>query len=572
MGIVRGETIEKPAEDEVMVSLNYTHLVECTQGYHCNSNVFYDPQTNPDMNSFRLTPSDYQKLLDRGWRRSGKHCYNPINKHTCCPNYSITCKTTQFKLSWSQRKCIENVNSFLITGDIKDRVKLNYANTCEADSRLLAGHEQRQQEEAKKSRSFEELKASPKAKDRRFVRSCERKAKLYDMTIDEAMKQIRHKWNKRRSVALTLEDYLYPKISSLKGSTLDKDVEFKPKHKLTIRMLHVKSQTSKQTRKDEHSVMVQYQKAVHKEGRREWSMSRYCDFLVTTPIITEPLSQDNYDYIPSQSSTSDTTNNVDLSDTYSIDIYANRDNPFLLVKPAELPTAFGTYHSYYYLDDKLIAVGVLDLLPKCLTTVYFFYDPDYSFLNLGIYSGLHEISMVRQMVSHYQGNDENKLIHYYLGFYVHECKKMHYKTRFRPSYLLCSKTFYYVPTEICLQKLATQKYAQFADDDEQSSQQVVDSLGRLLEVPITCSVIRSNQMINYLIWLEDNLGNEYVDLLVNAYLMAYAQLVGRDLLSKLCLQLNAVHRSLMDRYNRQAASNTTGGIETRASSTKSHGH
>ena len=41
-----------------------------------------------------------------------------------------------------------------------------------------------------------------------------------------------------------------------------------------------------------------------------------------------------------------------------------------------------------FVADKLIAVGVLDILPRCVSSVYFFYDPDYSFLSLGVYSAL----------------------------------------------------------------------------------------------------------------------------------------------------------------------------------------
>ena len=48
----------------------------------------------------------------------------------------------------------------------------------------------------------------------------------------------------------------------------------------------------------------------------------------------------------------------------------------------------GAYHLWYLLDDKLIAVGVVDLLTKCLSAKYFFYDPDYNFLSLGTYSAL----------------------------------------------------------------------------------------------------------------------------------------------------------------------------------------
>ena len=37
---------------------------------------------------------------------------------------------------------------------------------------------------------------------------------------------------------------------------------------------------------------------------------------------------------------------------------------------------------------KLVAVGVLDILPTCTSSVYFYYDPSYEFLTLGTYSAL----------------------------------------------------------------------------------------------------------------------------------------------------------------------------------------
>lgn len=37
----------------------------------------------------RLTCTNYQNLIDRGWRRSGKYCYKPILHKTCCPAYTI---------------------------------------------------------------------------------------------------------------------------------------------------------------------------------------------------------------------------------------------------------------------------------------------------------------------------------------------------------------------------------------------------------------------------------------------------------------------------------------------------
>ena len=42
----------------------------------------------------------------------------------------------------------------------------------------------------------------------------------------------------------------------------------------------------------------------------------------------------------------------------------------------------------YYLNNKLIAVGVVDILPEVLSSVYFFYDPDYKKYSIGNFGSL----------------------------------------------------------------------------------------------------------------------------------------------------------------------------------------
>jgi arginyl-tRNA---protein transferase len=65
---------------------------------------------------------------------------------------------------------------------------------------------------------------------------------------------------------------------------------------------------------------------------------------------------------------------------------------FLCFQPSKTsndpPSGYGSFHQQYWLDDKLIAVAVIDILPTCISSVYFFYDPDYRFLSLGTYGSL----------------------------------------------------------------------------------------------------------------------------------------------------------------------------------------
>lgn len=56
---------------------------------------------------------------------------------------------------------------------------------------------------------------------------------------------------------------------------------------------------------------------------------------------------------------------------------------------------FGSFHQKYMLNGKMIALAVIDILPTCVSSVYFIYDPDYAFLSLGKYSAFREIGLTQ---------------------------------------------------------------------------------------------------------------------------------------------------------------------------------
>lgn len=67
----------------------------------------------------------------------------------------------------------------------------------------------------------------------------------------------------------------------------------------------------------------------------------------------------------------------------------------------------------YYLENKLIGVGVIDIIPDGLSSVYFFYDPEYKDYRLGIFSSLIEIEYIRWMQLSFP-----EFKNYYLGSYI----------------------------------------------------------------------------------------------------------------------------------------------------------
>ncbi|VDM35690.1 unnamed protein product [Hydatigera taeniaeformis] len=120
----------------------------------------------------------------------------------------------------------------------------------------------------------------------------------------------------------------------------------------------------------------------------------------------------------------------------------------------------------YWLDGKkLIGVGVIDILPGCLSSVYFFYDPAFAFLRLGTYSALQEVAFVRHLHRTYGSvvPAYADFTFYHMGFYVHSCGKMVYKNNYLPSYLACPETYEWIPIERCQRLLDRNSYARFAE-------------------------------------------------------------------------------------------------------------
>ncbi|KAK0559899.1 Arginyl-tRNA--protein transferase 1 [Tilletia horrida] len=146
-----------------------------------------------------------------------------------------------------------------------------------------------------------------------------------------------------------------------------------------------------------------YQTAVHKESPTKNTMQSWQRFLVHNSFTTRNLvaAQDW----------------VDLN------------------SPEPIP--YGCYHHEWRLDRQLIAVAVLDILPSCVSAVYFYYDPDYEHLNLGKASAMREILLVQQLQ---RKTGMDKLQFYYLGFYIANCQKMEYKAAYRPQMVLDTAT------------------------------------------------------------------------------------------------------------------------------------
>lgn len=90
----------------------------------------------------------------------------------------------------------------------------------------------------------------------------------------------------------------------------------------------------------------------------------------------------------------------------------------------------GSLDSWFYefrdASQKLIAVAVTDHLNQDMSALYTFYDPEQKNRSLGTFAILWQISEARRRGMNYL----------YLGYWVKACKKMNYKTAFKPLEML----------------------------------------------------------------------------------------------------------------------------------------
>ncbi|KAG0128919.1 arginine-tRNA-protein transferase [Tuber indicum] len=278
----------------------------CTKSTSCS---FY-------LRSYDLTVTDYQTLLDRGWRRSGTLLYKPHMTLSCCPQYTIRVDATTIKTSRDQRQ------------------------TLHKWSRYILGEG--------------------------YIQEC---AKKYPKSKEEKRRQ--------QSEFNLIETVHGPEYSTLQGLNR---IPPEPAHKFEVEL------ESTVFTEEKYELYENYQRTVHQEPAWQITRSGFVNFLCRSPIM------------------STTT-------------------------PSGM--RLGSYHQCYRVDGRLVAMGVLDLLPHCVSGVYFMYHGDYRAWGFGKLSACREAALARE--GGYQ--------YYYMGFYIHSCPKMWYKREYGPCHLLDPETY-----------------------------------------------------------------------------------------------------------------------------------
>lgn len=253
---------------------------------------------------------------------------------TCCPQYTIRLDVNRFRLSRTQKRVLRNAHNYLKYGIMPPKKIRDPSVIPDIDLSLLLSSTEKpiglknicKNRTPANTEKKERSDKGIKRKEIRKQRAIERRLKKGE-NIFEYQRQRREKEAARqRTIASYLEDY----------------VEGEWAHELVIRTLKTGTPEFERSFEESYNLFSKYQRTVHEDMNS--TRKGYEGFLMASPLIT-PTNDPN-------------------------------------------SPALGSYHQQYILDGKIIAVGVIDVLPRCLSSKYFYYDPDFSFLTMGTYSAL----------------------------------------------------------------------------------------------------------------------------------------------------------------------------------------
>jgi len=123
-----------------------------------------------------------------------------------------------------------------------------------------------------------------------------------------------------------------------------------------------------------------------------------------------------------------TQEHLELFEKYHLHMHDKRGWDYNKTTPEHYYNSFVSgynnfgYEVLYYDENKLIGVDLIDILDDGISSIYFYYDPDYEKYSLGKFSLYNQIKFSQK--------NQKKWI--YLGYYVEQCPSLSYKAHYKP--------------------------------------------------------------------------------------------------------------------------------------------
>jgi arginine-tRNA-protein transferase len=423
-----------------------------------------------------ITAELYEKLMFLGWRRCGTYFYKNDLSKSCCQLYSMRLDVDKFNISKSQKKVLKNFRKFLAGLELKtlpdfEMIESNLVDSFENEIREIL-----------KNFIFEHKIDNidlSKVEIKTFFNK-NNKFGDYSTNLFIVIYQLL-----KKSENFTEASQFYNKIfSDFNSITHNENFEISLSQNTGHLNFKIKSEEFKTFRQERlkhenkpHKNKQKKEEIKLKENETEYKLE-YFDELITKPVISIEGLKHKYT-IELEPNSHFSEEKFEVYKKYQIIIHKDKEhelnkNRYLnswgsgaLVSNKEFnsenkfyPKGYGTYDMIHRIDGKIIAVGILDILPTSVSSVYLYYDPDYGFLNFGVLTALREIEFEK----HLRKNIDNSFKYYVMGFYCYTCKKMRYKGLYHPSEILCPVTHKFVDLDSTLEKVKLNKYIKLSDE------------------------------------------------------------------------------------------------------------
>ena len=534
----------------------------------------------------------YEKMMKDGWRRCGDYVYIPNQEKSCCKLYTCLLNVEEFKINKDQTKIMKRFRKYL-SGEYEENLEKNKNNKnkeekikveekdeiCEKIQKILDEYIKQEKyfdiinkyiQIFDKNYFLEKMKQLHVKKNtnqkmnfdysidfifvvRKIIESIVQKNKIqfndYDKLQLDLFEHFKQFYNSENEILELFQKTGH--INIIKKSNLEK-IKEKEKEKNQIEdknKIEIKEKDNKKDKKKKKQQKVE-------EVKQKYTFD-YFKEIVNEPEIYLPLK---HVY------TFEVTDKIQIDDErfqvykkYQMNIHKDKESEItkedfnrswgqtnlvdnlgiklpedlaLKTKHPEIyPKKYGCYNFIHRIDGKIVAVGIVDILPTSLSSVYLYYDTDYQFLDLGVLSSILEIEYVKSFCELIDSNFK----YYLLGFFEENIQKLRYKGFYYPTQILDRFSMNFVYLKDVQQILKERKFIQLSKEPKNPKYEYLtkNEIDKFVDdLNIKFLEYGREEVINFVGFVYNCINPKYWNMLIND-LKRFLEIVPKDLIQKI---------------------------------------
>ena len=435
----------------------------------------------------------YEKMMKDGWRRCGSYVYIPNIEKSCCKLYTCRLNVEDFKINKEQRKIMKRFRRYL-----SGEYELNKEKIKEKEEKK----NDKETKNEDKIKEKIELILKGYLEKKKYIEIIEKYIKIDKSLFENKLKEtnVRKNANKKFNFDYSI-DYIYIinkiietyikknniKFDNIQLLNMELFKDFKQNYKSENEELELFEKTGhiniidktkpkkinidNNNNNNEKKNIIKNEKKKNKRLEKKKEEPEKYSFEYFPEIINEPEIKLPLKHIY----TCELTDKIEIDDEkfkvfQKYQTIIHKETPDEITResynnswgesnlidnigiklpddlaqkvkhPEMYPKKYGAYNFIHRIDGKIVAVGIWDILPTSLSSVYLYYDTDYQFLDLGVFTAIREIEYVK---SFHDLIDKN-FKYYMMGFYCETVQKLRYKGFYEPTELLDRYTMNYV--------------------------------------------------------------------------------------------------------------------------------